>query len=216
MRNMLLYKLTLEAQRQLRVTNLSKREIIRRLKTSPAQFYRLIDQTNYTKSIDKVLSLLQVLGCDVGIGVCGRLSLDFSRAGSSAGQAVLSAIADVRSAIPEADLIEAAPDFVGLTDVANLLEVSRQNMRKLIVECAAQSPAPIHQGTASIWRLVTVLEWLRDEKNYPIDDSLVALAETTMQVNIAVDVPRIDEAFQETVRGLLARTPSRTHRSAIL
>lgn len=74
MRNMLLYRLTLEAQRQLRVTSLSKREIIRRLGTSPAQFYRLIDQTNYTKSIDKVLSLLQVLGCDVDLVVrpCDR------------------------------------------------------------------------------------------------------------------------------------------------
>lgn len=73
MRNVLLYRLTLEAQRQLRVTRLSKREIIRRLGTSPAQFYRLIDQTNYTKSIDKVLSLLQVLGCDVELIVhpCG-------------------------------------------------------------------------------------------------------------------------------------------------
>jgi len=73
MRNLLLYKLTLEAQRQLRVTRLSRREIIRRLGTSPAQFYRLIDQTNSTKSIDKVVSLLQVLGCDIELVVhpCG-------------------------------------------------------------------------------------------------------------------------------------------------
>ncbi|MDP2300644.1 MAG: helix-turn-helix domain-containing protein [Actinomycetota bacterium] len=69
LRNMLLYQLTLEAQRQLQTTSLSRREIIRRLGTSPAQFYRLIDQTNYTKSIDKVLALLQVLGCDVELTV---------------------------------------------------------------------------------------------------------------------------------------------------
>ena len=69
LRNVLLYQLTLEAQRQLQETPLSKREIIRRLGTSPAQFYRLIDQTNYSKSIDKVLSLLQVLGCDVELVV---------------------------------------------------------------------------------------------------------------------------------------------------
>ncbi len=74
LRNMLLYKLTLEAQRQLAATDLSKREIIRRLGTSPAQFYRLIDQTNYTKSIDKVLSLLQVLGCEVELVVQPRES----------------------------------------------------------------------------------------------------------------------------------------------
>lgn len=65
LRNMLLYKLTLEAQKRLETTTLSRREIIRRLGTSPAQFYRLIDQTNYSKSVDKVLALLQVLGCDI-------------------------------------------------------------------------------------------------------------------------------------------------------
>jgi len=69
LRNMLLYQLTLQAQRELERTSLSKREIIRRLRTSPAQFYRLIDQTNYSKSIDKVLSLLRVLGCNVELTV---------------------------------------------------------------------------------------------------------------------------------------------------
>lgn len=71
-RDRLLYQLTLEAQRELQQTNLSMREIIRRLGTSPAQFYRLVDQTNYSKSIDKVLALLQVLGCDVEMVVRSR------------------------------------------------------------------------------------------------------------------------------------------------
>ena len=37
----------------------------RRLGTSPAQFYRVLDTTNYRKSVDKRLALLQVLGCEV-------------------------------------------------------------------------------------------------------------------------------------------------------
>ena len=65
MRDLLLYKLTLEVQRRLEESSLSKREIIRRLNTSPAQFYRLLDQTNYRKSLDKLLLLLSVLDCDV-------------------------------------------------------------------------------------------------------------------------------------------------------
>jgi hypothetical protein len=44
---------------------LSRREIIRRLGTSATQSYRLLDQTNYRKSIDQLLSLLHVLDCDV-------------------------------------------------------------------------------------------------------------------------------------------------------
>jgi hypothetical protein len=67
MRDLLLYKLTIEAQKRVDSSPLSKREIIRRLGTSPAQFYRLLDPTNYRKSTDKVLVLLQVLDYDVDL-----------------------------------------------------------------------------------------------------------------------------------------------------
>ena len=43
----------------------SKREIIRRLGTSASKFYRLIDQTNYRKSVDQMLNLLHALDCEV-------------------------------------------------------------------------------------------------------------------------------------------------------
>ena len=65
MRDLLLYRLTLEANRRLAASPLSRREIIRRLDTSPAQFNRLLDTTNYTKSIDGMLMLLQALDCEV-------------------------------------------------------------------------------------------------------------------------------------------------------
>jgi hypothetical protein len=69
MRDLLLYRLTLEAQKRMDSSPLSKREIIRRLGTSAAQLYRLLDQTNYRKSVDQLLSLLQVLDCDVDLVV---------------------------------------------------------------------------------------------------------------------------------------------------
>jgi hypothetical protein len=59
--------LTLEAQKRVARSPLSKREIVRRLGTSAAQLYRLLDQTNYRKSLDQVLALLQVLNCDVDL-----------------------------------------------------------------------------------------------------------------------------------------------------
>ena len=65
LRDLMLYQMTLEAQKRVAESSLSRREIIRRLGTSPAQFYRLLDQSNYRKSIDHLLSLLQVLDCDV-------------------------------------------------------------------------------------------------------------------------------------------------------
>lgn len=69
LRDLLLYKLTLEAQKRVSASALSKREIIRRLGTSATQFYRLLDQTNYRKSVDQLLSLLHVLDCDVDLVV---------------------------------------------------------------------------------------------------------------------------------------------------
>jgi hypothetical protein len=72
LRDLMLYKLTLEAQRRIAQSPLSKREIIRRLGTSATQFYRLLDQTNYKKSLDQLVSLLQLLECDVDLVVRAR------------------------------------------------------------------------------------------------------------------------------------------------
>lgn len=69
LRDALLYKLTLEAQKRVAASPLSKREIIRRLGTSATQLYRLLDQTNYRKSVDQLLMLLHVLDCDVDLQV---------------------------------------------------------------------------------------------------------------------------------------------------
>lgn len=69
MRELMLYKLTLDAQRCVEESGLSRREIIRKLGTSPAQFYRLLDPTNTTKSVDKLLLLFAALDCEVDISV---------------------------------------------------------------------------------------------------------------------------------------------------
>ena len=69
LRDILLYKLTLEVQKRVAESPLSKREIIRRLGTSATQFYRLLDQTNYKKSVGQMLSLLAILDCEVDLVV---------------------------------------------------------------------------------------------------------------------------------------------------
>lgn len=65
MREALLHELTVEAIKKVRASRLSKRELIRRLGTSASQFYRLLDPTNYRKSIDQMVTLLSVLGCEI-------------------------------------------------------------------------------------------------------------------------------------------------------
>ncbi len=157
--------------------------------------------------IDDSLELLARCGCDdtiAGIGQKGRLALSFLREADSPERAVLSGLTDARCALPHAELIEAAPDFVGLTDVADLLNVSRQNVRKLLFGADALPPKPIHEGRPTIWHLAKVLKWLRHEKHYPVDDDLLALAETTMQVNLVVTQRDVDAASQREILARLA------------
>jgi hypothetical protein len=72
LRDQLLYRLTLEAQKRLSRSPLAKREIVRRLGSSAMQLYRLLDQTDYAKSVDQLLALLRVLECDVDLVVRAR------------------------------------------------------------------------------------------------------------------------------------------------
>jgi predicted XRE-type DNA-binding protein len=69
MKDLLLYRLTLEVENRIKTSSLSKREIIRRLGTSASQFYRLLDPTNYRKSFGQLFSLLQILGYEVDLVV---------------------------------------------------------------------------------------------------------------------------------------------------
>ena len=157
--------------------------------------------------IDDVVERLGDAGCDdatVGIGGWGRLSLAFARDAESAGAAVLSALQNVRTAVPDAPLVEASPDLVGLTDVASLLGVSRQNVRKLILACDAPAPLPVHEGRPTIWRLAKVLAWLREEKRYSVRSELMEVALATMQLNLAVEARDVDSDAQRELSKLLA------------
>ena len=69
LKDLFLYKLTLEALNRVKASPLSKREIIRRLGTSAAQFYRLLDPANCKKSASQLISLLYLLDCEVDLVV---------------------------------------------------------------------------------------------------------------------------------------------------
>jgi hypothetical protein len=65
MRKTLLYKLTIQAQKMTEARGVSKRELVRRLRTSPTQLYRLLDQSFYGKTLDQMIRLLSALDCTV-------------------------------------------------------------------------------------------------------------------------------------------------------
>jgi hypothetical protein len=102
--------------------------------------YRLAESN---QDLDDVIERLAEAGCDdslIGTGTAGRIALDFTREAESADAAVFSALSDVKRALPDAELIEAGPDYVGLSDIANIIGVSRQYMRKLWTENSSSFP----------------------------------------------------------------------------
>lgn len=72
MADLALYRLTTQVRQRFETSPLSAREVARRLGTSPAQLYRLLDPTNYSKSARQLLSLLYVLGYDIEVDVKER------------------------------------------------------------------------------------------------------------------------------------------------
>jgi hypothetical protein len=72
LRDLLVYKLTVEAAKRVDESGLSRRELARRLRTSVPQLYRLLDTANEKKSINQLVALLQVLDCDVDLRVTSK------------------------------------------------------------------------------------------------------------------------------------------------
>lgn len=155
---------------------------------------------------DVLVERLGEAGCDdalVGIGQPGRLALEFTREAADADEAVRSALADVRRAVPSARLIEVAPDWVGLTDVAEIVGVSRQNMRKLMLAHPGSFPAPVHEGSASIWHLADVLAWLQAKGSYSLAKDVLDVARVALQVNLAKEGRRLPRSASKELQALV-------------
>jgi hypothetical protein len=156
---------------------------------------------------DELIERLGAAGCTdalAGIGQPGRLALAFTRDADSARQAMVSAIEEVKAVLPETKLLEVTPDFVGLTDIADVFEVSRQNLRKLRLSHLLSFPLPVHEGSSSVWHLFPVLNWLREKTSYTVPDSLLDVAHMAMQINLAKESKQIEHSMHEEVRELFA------------
>lgn len=161
--------------------------------------------------LDAVVERLGQAGCDdalVGIGKAGRLALEFTREASSAEEALHTALADVRSAVPSAVLIEAKPDLVGLSDVAGITGMSRQNMRQLMLAHPASFPPPVHAGSTSIWHLADVLGWLDDRGDYTLPAEVMDVARATLRINAVKEARRVPAPVQQKLEPLIAPSPA--------
>lgn len=135
-------------------------------------------------------------GCDdalLGSGQRGRVALQFTRAATSAREAVESALRDVRAALPQARLVEAEPDRVGVSDLAELFDFSRQNMRKLVQTHTETFPLPLHEGRSALWHLADVLDWFEVRQLRTVDPTLREVARASMAVNVAREAMRLPD-----------------------
>jgi hypothetical protein len=149
------------------------------------------------------VAALAQAGCDdalVGVGQNGRISLNFIREAESALEAISSAIGDVQRAIPDAKLVEATPDFVGVTDIAELFGVSRQYIRQLIQSKGATFPEPLHEGKPSLWHLTDVLDWFQMNQARAVKPELHEVSKINMQVNVFKACVRASAQFQDGFR----------------
>lgn len=158
------------------------------------------------KEPDQYFVALEISCSDamIGTGQTGHMAFDFTRESKSAYDAIVSAVVDVKKAIPEALLVEATPDFVGLTDVADLLGFSRQYMRKLMVKSGTTFPSPIHEGKSSIWHLSNILTWLKENKKYEVEDTLIDVATINKKFNLIKELNHANDDIQDNIRELIA------------
>ncbi|AEO41349.1 hypothetical protein XACM_1061 [Xanthomonas euvesicatoria pv. citrumelo F1] len=157
---------------------------------------------------ESVAARLYSEGCDdalIGIGKKGRIALDFTRAAPSCVEAVKSAVRDVHRIVPGVRFIEAQPDLVGVSDVAEIADCTRQNVRKIVLSDAT-FPTPIHGGNPELFHLVEVLDWMtQTQRIKPKSDldigQLHAVASTSRAFNIEMQARSIhDEVLLSEVR----------------
>ncbi len=146
---------------------------------------------------EQFLDALYEAGCDdaaVGIGQFGMIGLDFIRAARCAEDAIRSAVENVRTAIPGAVLVQAGPDLVGLTQMAEIFGFSRQNMRKYAIGqsgAAEAFPPPVVLGDPSLWHLAEIVAWLRLNTGVQPPDGVLDVSKAAAKLNFEVERERL-------------------------
>ncbi len=155
-----------------------------------------------TDDPEQYLSALYEAGCDDavgGIGQLGMIGLNFTRTEKTAEAALHSAIDDVRTAIPGAVLVQAGPDLVGLTEMAETFGFSRQNMRKYATgQSAAREafPAPAVVSEQSLWHLAEIVAWLTRNTTVQSPPDVLEVSKTAARINFEVERERLKRILE--------------------
>ncbi len=131
-------------------------------------------------------------GCDDGL-VCfyGKSAyVEFDRESETFAKAVLSAINDIESGDSGAVAISVDANLVGLSDIAELSNMSRQAVAMLKdgTRGPGDFPSPIQRikGISPLWRWADVAEWLHEKGK--LSAELAANARQLDFINIALQL----------------------------
>jgi hypothetical protein len=129
-------------------------------------------------------------GCDDAL-LCfygSTAYLEFDRAGSSFEQAVLSAIADIESSTLAARVVSVDATLLGLSDIAQRSQLSRQAIAMLKdgTRGPGSFPAPVQRltGHSPLWRWAAVARWLYE--NGKLSAELAENAQVMENINLAL------------------------------
>lgn len=144
------------------------------------------------RDYEDIANRLYEAGCDdalIGLGVYGQVVLDVTREADSAFEAISSVMVQVSKAIQGAKLIEAGPDLVGVSDLAELLGTTRQNLKRYLVdksrstETTSKLKVPAHNGTVPSWHLAKIGRWINQNTKLKIASPTIETAEVCMMLN---------------------------------
>jgi predicted DNA-binding transcriptional regulator AlpA len=171
------------------------------------EFGLLFDLKNDNINPDIYVDSLYDSGCDdalLAIGRKGSILLDFTRTANSAYQAIYSAIQNVKSVIPSAELIHISPDIVGVKELSLILECSKQNIQKYLTK--KDFPKPLYSTSQPIWYLDEVLEWFlsHQEQGQKIDDNLLDIARLARSINLSLENKKANLEIVKQAQELVA------------
>lgn len=140
-------------------------------------------------TMDQIDDALFEAGCDdalVSHNGAGLIELDFTREAESVAEAVESAMECVKNALPNSVLVEAKPDYVGVTDVAEYCKVSRQYIQKLLSTHVINLVPLTVVGKSSVYRLAPAIAEIkkREVPGLTLPPELEELSALTMKINL--------------------------------
>lgn len=150
-------------------------------------------------------------GCDDAL-VCfyGRaVYLEFDRYSDSFEQAILSAIHAIEAAPLGAIVSAVDASLVGLSDIAELSQLTRQSIALLKdgSRGAGDFPPPVQRisGNSPLWRWASVADWL--QKHGKIAAPLAENARTLEEINLALQLRNVNPSQLEHFSRALAASP---------